>query len=185
MVKWLSPFTRKVATTAQGVVSYMCRHYTVFSRLQNCVNRARRNIGRRMSEGRTKDRKRRERTMNRLEAGRYVCCVWEKRLKPFDVKVVRIASVRDSGIAGGLADVELENGIWFRGSNAKSRHLFQDKARLTNALEAPTRANVLIFSEGIDARRYLESKGYGSLYEGVDFSPMEGDEEEDAEKKGK
>ena len=117
--------------------------------------------------------------MKKLETGRYLCCVWEKNLKPFAVKMVRIKNIRGSGISGGMAEVELENGIFFRGSESKSRHLFQDKERLSGALESPTRANVLIFTDGFEAHRYLTNKGYQCLCEGVDFSLTEKDANSD------
>lgn len=117
--------------------------------------------------------------MNKFVQGRYVCCVWEKNLKPFAVKMVKIKGINGSGISGGMSEVELENGISFRGSEAKSRHLYQDKARLTGALESPTRANVLIFTDGFEAHRYLTNKGYKCLCEGVDFSLTEKDANSD------
>lgn len=111
--------------------------------------------------------------VNKLAKGRYVCCVWEKNLKPFDVKMVKVAGVTGSGFSGGMMQVTLENGISFRGSEAKSRHLFQDKSRLAGALEAPTRANVLIFTDGYEAQKYLMGKGYRCLCDGVDFTMTE------------
>lgn len=175
---------RGLATTAQKGVAYMCRHYTLFSRLQNGVSRLRRRFRRKAevereailnnvaydsATGRIKEAV----FMNRLESGRYVCCVWEKTLKPFAVKMVKIRGVAGSGISGGMASVELENGIRFRGTEARTRHLYQDKARLAGALEAPTRANVLIFTKGYEAEKYLNEKGYKCLCEGVDFSLTE------------
>ena len=143
----------------------MCSHYTPFSRLQNCVNRLRRELRERKDTTRRKG----ARIMNRLVKGAYVCCVWEKNLKPFAVKMVQITGIKGSGISGGLSEVVLENGISFRGSEVKSRHLYQDKARLAGALEAPTRANVLIFSDGYEAEKYLKDRGYLCLTEGVKF----------------
>ena len=110
---------------------------------------------------------------NGLRAGRQVCCVWEKNLKPFDVKMVKVKGIRGSGMSGGLAEVELENGMSFRWSRAKTRHLYQDRARLSGTLEAPTRANVLIFTHGEEAQRYLMDRGYKCLCEGMDFSKTE------------
>ena len=118
--------------------------------------------------------------MNRLVKGRYVCCVWEKNLKPFDVKMVKVAGVTGSGISGGMAQIALENGISFRGSEAKTRHLYQDKERLAGALEAPTRANVLIFTHGDEAQRYLMDRGYRCLCEGIDFTLTERETKETA-----
>lgn len=147
----------------------MCSHYTPFSRLQNCVNRLRRQLRERKDTTRRKG----ARIMNRLVKGAYVCCVWEKNLKPFAVKMVQITGIKGSGISGGLAEVVLENGISFRGSEAKSRHLYQDKARLRGALEAPTRANVLIFSDGAEAMKYLREKGCLMKFARVDYTLTE------------
>ena len=113
------------------------------------------------------------RSMNRLVKGRYVCCVWEKRLKPYDVQMVKVKGVRGSGMSGGLAQIELENGISFRGSEAKTRHLYQDKARLSGALEMPTRANVLIFTKGEEAQKYLRERGCLDKFQGVEFNLTE------------
>lgn len=117
--------------------------------------------------------------MNRLVKGRYVCCVWEKNLKPFDVKMVKVSGVTGSGISGGMAQIALENGISFRGSEAKSRHLYQDKARLAGALEAPTRANVLIFTHGEEAMKYLREKGCFGKFADVEFTLTENPTRED------
>ena len=159
----------------------MCRHYRVFSRLQNCVNGLRRTIRQRTEDAKNGTKGKKARIMNRLVKGRYVCCVWEKKLKPFEVRMVKIVGVAGSGISGGMAQIALENGISFRGSEAKTRHLYQDKARLAGALEAPTRANVIIFTHGDEARKYLREKGvYERLGAGVDFSLTEQEAEEPA-----
>ena len=111
--------------------------------------------------------------MNRLVKGRYVCCVWEKNLKPFDVRMVKVSGVTGSGISGGMAQITLENGISFRGSEAKTRHLYQDKARLAGALESPTRANVLIFTDGAEAMKHLREKGCLMKFARVDYTLTE------------
>ena len=158
--------TRFLSLTARRVFRHLTTHVAVFSRLENWVARRRRLRG--QAKG-----KARQAMNNILEEGRKVCCVWERRLKPFDVKLVPIVKVRGSGPCGGLAEVELANGIVFRGSSARTRHLFQDKERLRSALEAPTRANVIIFTHGADAKRHLEAKGCEALCVGVDFNETE------------
>lgn len=158
----------------------MCRHYRVFSRLQNCVNGLRRKMRQRSGDAKTSNGKakgRKAMVMNRLVKGRYVCCVWEKNLKPFDVRMVKISGVTGSGISGGMSQIELENGISFRGTEARTKHLYQDKERLAGALEAPTRANVLIFTYGDEAMKHLREKGYQCLCEGIDFSMTENEPE--------
>lgn len=176
-MRYIIPIFRWLATTAQKVVWYMCRHYRVFSRLQNCVNGLRRKIRQRSEGAKNGTKGKKAIIMNRLVKGRYVCCVWEKNLKPFDVKMVKVAGVTGSGISGGMAQIALENGISFRGSEAKTRHLYQDKERLAGALEAPTRANVLIFTHGDEAQRYLMDRGYRCLCEGMDFTLTEQESE--------
>ena len=155
----------------------MCSNYSVFSRLENCVNRLRLRYGRGAGVGAkgkgTKKGKAGYDMSNRLVEGKTVCCVWERKLKPFAVKMVKIRKVRGSGISGGLAEVTLDNGITFRGSAMKSCHLFQDKERLAGALEAPTRANVLIFTHGVDAEKHLKMKGCAALGDGIDFRATE------------
>lgn len=111
---------------------------------------------------------------NTLTKGKTVCCVWERKLKPFDVKMVKITEIRGSGISGGLSQIVLENGIMFRGSDARTRHLYQDKARLAGALEPPTRANVLIFTHGQEAEKHLREKNALGIASGIDFSATEG-----------
>lgn len=112
--------------------------------------------------------------MSRLEKGHTLICVWERKLKPFDIRAVKIANVKGGG-ARGLAHIELENGISFEGSEARTRHIYQDKARLAAAPESPTRANVLIFSHGEEARKYLRGKGALKMAEnaGIDFGVTE------------
>ena len=177
-MRYIKPIFRWLSTTAQKVVGYMCKHYKIFSRLQNIAHGLRRKIrqGAAGAKGNTKGKK--AKIMNKLVKGRYVCCVWERKLKPFQVKMVKISGVTGSGISRGMAQIELENGISFRGSEAKSRHLYQDKERLAGALESPTRANVLIFTSGDEARKYLREKGvYERLGESVNFT-LAGKEQE-------
>lgn len=172
----------------------MCSHYTLFSRLQNWYHRFKRehrsktewekesilkNVAYDSATGRPKE----ARYMHKLYKGRTLCCVWEKQLKPYAVKLVKISGIKGSGISGGLAEVTLENGMTFRGSEARTRHLYQDKARLAGALEAPTRANVLIFTHGYEAEKYLKQKGYTTLCEGVDFGATETEGNEGKPKK--
>lgn len=181
-MRWISPLLRGLAKQAQGVVKYMCSHYRPFSRLQNLVNGYR--LGHKpravveheailnnVAFDATTGTIRKAVFMNRLATGRYVCCVWEKNLKPFAVKMVKITDVR--GRNSGLKEVTLENGVCFRGTEYRTRHLYQDRARLAGALEPPTRANILIFSVGFEAKKYLDEKGYLTLAEGVDFGKTE------------
>lgn len=156
----------------------MCSHYTLFSRLQNSVSRMRRKHRQKVEERRNGIKGKTAKIMNRLVKGRYVCCVWEKNLKPFDVKMVKVSGVTGSGISGGMAQIALENGISFRGSEAKTRHLYQDKERLAGALEAPTRANVLIFSDGAEAMKYLRDKGCLMRFASVDYTLTEQEAEQ-------
>lgn len=119
--------------------------------------------------------------MKKLVAGRYLICVWEKRLKPYLIRAVKIKDVTGSR-SGGLSEVILENGMSFRGTEMKTRHLFVDKDRLRGSLEAPTRANVLIFTDGDEAKKYLFSRGAESLGENFPFEIADKTAEEIAEK---
>ena len=148
----------------------MCSHCRVLSRLQNGVSRLRRNM--RQPKG-AKETKGKKAIMRRLTEGNTVCCVWEKNLKPSEVKMVRVKEVIGPGVSGGLAEVTLENGIKFRATGAKTVHLYQDKERLPWALEAPTRANVLIFTHGSEAKKHLVGKGCATMCEGIDFEGTE------------
>lgn len=120
--------------------------------------------------------------MDRLAEGRYVCCVWERMLKPFAVKMEKVVKVSGGGLSGGLSEVTLENGIRFRATAAKTKHLFQDKERLANALESPTRANVLIFTHGYEARKHLRNRGCEFMGKDIDFD-MTDEETKNGKKK--
>lgn len=190
-MKWVFPLLRGLAKQARGVVKYMCSHYRLFSHLENMVNgyrlrhRSRAEIEHKaiinnLAFDAETGTIRKAVFMTRLAEGRYVCCVWERNLKPFAVKMVKVTEVR--GRNSGMKEVTLENGVQFRGTEARTRHLYQDRARLAGALEAPTRANILIFSIGFEAKKYLEEKGYLALTEGVDFGLTE--VEPEAKKQG-
>lgn len=177
---------RWLASTARRVVNHMCRNYHVFSRLQNGINGLRRRFRQRDRDANrryailnnvafdeTTGKTRKAEYMNTLTEGKTVCCVWERKLKPFAVKMVKVSKIKGSGARGGLAEVTLENGMSFRWTSMRTRHLFHDKERLANALEAPTRANVLIFTHGYEAQKHLREKGCQELGEGVDFALTE------------
>lgn len=147
----------------------------MFSRMQNCISRLKRERRERAEERENFQKgKTRNDMSNTLTKGKTVCCVWERKLKPFEVKMVKITEIRGSGISGGLSQIVLENGIMFRGSDARTRHLYQDKARLAGALEPPTRANVLIFTHGQEAEKHLREKNALGIADGIDFSDTEG-----------
>ena len=108
----------------------------------------------------------------KLQKGKTVYCVFEKRIKPFDVQAVRIADVRASR-GNGLTEVELENGIVFRGSNAKDTFLYEDKERLSGAPAKPTRANVVIFTDRTLAVRHLTGRGATALISRLSEKPLD------------
>lgn len=94
--------------------------------------------------------------MSIIQKGSTAYCIFEKRIKPFEVQVVKVKDVKQSH-GFGLVEVELENGIVFKGSNAKSQFLYEDKERSAGA--KPTRAQVVIFFDKALAARHLNSRG--------------------------
>lgn len=106
----------------------------------------------------------------KLQEGNIVYCVFEKRVKPIDAQVARIVEVRRSR-GNGLNEIVLDNGIMFRGSNAKDTFLFEDKERLSGAPCKPTRANVVIFADYHLVVRHLTGRGASNLIEKLKVEP--------------
>ena len=100
----------------------------------------------------------------KLQEGNIVYCVFEKRVKPIDAQAARIVEVRRSR-GNGLNEIVLDNGIMFRGSNAKDTFLFEDKERLPGGPCKPTRANVVIFADYHLVVRHLTGRGASNLIE--------------------
>lgn len=108
----------------------------------------------------------------KLQEGNIVYCVFEKRVKPIDAQAARIVEVRRSR-GNGLNEIVLDNGIVFRGSNAKDTFLFEDKERLSGAPCKPTRANVVIFANYHLVVRHLTGRGASNLIEKLKTVPKQ------------
>lgn len=100
--------------------------------------------------------------MATIQKGATAYCIFEHRIKPFDVQVAKIVDVRPSR-GFGLTEVELDNGIVFKGSNSKSQFLYEDKDRIPGAPAKPTRAQVVIFVDYNLAVRHLSNRSAAKL----------------------
>ena len=108
----------------------------------------------------------------KLQKGNVVYCVFEKRVKPIDAQIARIVEVRPSR-GNGLNEIVLDNGIMFRGSNAKDTFLFEDKERLPGGPCKPTRANVVIFADYHLVVRHLTGRGASQLIDKLKTGPAQ------------
>ena len=158
------------ARGALSVWHFTTGHVRIVSKLQNrCWALSRWMTG--IFSRKKKHEKQKARLKMKLQVGNIVYCVFEKRVKPVDAQVARIVEVRRSR-GNGLNEIVLDNGIMFRGSNAKDTFLFEDKERLSGAPCKPTRTNVVIFADRHLVVRHLTGRGATNLIAKLQEPPV-------------